>query len=95
MGGVRAVSNLTTAVQEPAEPAPCEWCGLLHVLPPSAPRLCPYVKAFEFRCDEAGARYVSRVEFLTPADYQPIKSGPAAADTPPEADNYPKLRPAR
>ncbi len=79
--------------QEIEKPAPCEWCGLLHIRDQFTPNLCPYVKAIEFRCDDVGARYVSRVEFLTPVDYQPIKGGPAAADAAP--DDYPKLRPAR
>lgn len=94
MGVICALAGLTSDAKIPPEPAPCEWCGLSHDYGAQVPRLCPYVKALEFRCDEAGARYVSRVEFLTPVDYQPIKSGPAAADAPPEAD-YPRLRPAR
>jgi hypothetical protein len=82
--------TIDSTVQGPAEPAPCEWCGLLHAGPPDAPRLCPYVKALEYRCDEAGTRYVSRVEFLTPVDYQPIKS-PPAADRSAEPE-YPKAQ---
>lgn len=83
---------MTSTDQTAIEPAPCEWCGLLHVGPQFAPKLCPYVKAFEYRCDEAGTRYVSRVEFLTPADYQPIKG---TAEPPKDEGGYPKLNPGR
>jgi hypothetical protein len=58
----------------PQEPPRCRWCGQPH-----GP-LCPYVKALEF--DQGNS--ITRVEFLTPADYQ----RPPPADT--VADEYPK-----
>lgn len=54
--------------------ATCRWCGDTH-----GP-LCPYVKALEF--DQTN--HITRVEFLTPADYQRLPP----ADT--VAVEYPK-----
>ena len=68
-------------------PGTCRWCGLLH---PAAGRLCPYVKAFEFA--EDGER-VTRVEFLTPADYPAMKNPDPAAAGEGSAESYPKLGP--
>jgi hypothetical protein len=62
-------------------PSPCRWCGEAHG------KLCPWVKAYEY--DSLTGLIVTRVEFLTPADYG-LKT--SAADgvsiTEPE---YPKL----
>lgn len=44
----------------------CRWCGERHAM-----RRCPNVKAFEYGPDGK----VTRVEFLTPNDYQPLPSG--------------------
>lgn len=46
---------------------PCRWCGATHG------KICPYVKAFEF----GATGEITRVEFLTPADYPPLKVDPA------------------
>ena len=50
-----------------------------------APIACPYVKAIEF--DPGAGLIITRLEFLTPADYGPSK--PVAVDD--EAPEYPKL----
>jgi hypothetical protein len=46
-----------------AEPEVCRWCGGIH---DEVPKVCPYVKAIEF---EPLSGLVTRVEFLTPADW--------------------------
>lgn len=59
-----------------ADVEPCRWCGDEHG------KLCPYVKALNF---DPTTRVITRVEFLTPADY-----GKAVAELPPETE-YPRL----
>ena len=58
----------------------CPRCGEDH-----APIACPYVKAIEF--DPVAGLIITRLEFLTPADYGPSK--PVAVDD--ESPEYPKL----
>ncbi len=86
MGGVRGLADLMTSPVQTTEPAPCEWCGHIHG------RLCPYVKAFEFRINESGERQVARVEFLTPADYPANKVSATGATV---GEDYPRLGPSR
>ena len=57
----------------------CDRCGGDHT-----PIACPYVKAVEF---DASGLIITRLEFLTPADYGPSK--PVADEKP--SDDYPKL----
>jgi hypothetical protein len=61
---------------------PCRWCGERHG------KLCPWVKAIELRPDDT----VSRVEFLTPNDYDAGRHEPPA-DPAPEQPDYPRLVP--
>jgi hypothetical protein len=58
----------------------CRWCGEDHG------KRCPWVKAFEF---SSGDDRVTRVEFLTPADFGPQRQEPAAE----EPATYDKLKP--
>jgi hypothetical protein len=57
----------------------CRWC---HEHP--ADQRCPYVKALEF---DPTTNFVTRVEFLTPADF--IREKPSAE--PQDSGDYPKL----
>lgn len=61
-----------------AEDTSCRWCGEHHGWK------CPIVKAFEYADD---GRTITRVEFMTPADY----IAPVSATTIPEwpAQGYP------
>ena len=59
----------------------CRWCGALHGV------LCPYVKAMEF--SEANGIIVTRVEFVTMADFPAQRSEPEA-DAP---DGYDRIKP--
>ena len=57
----------------------CRWCGDSH-----GPR-CPWVKALEF---SSGDERITRVEFLTPADFKGERA--EEADIGP---SYPTLKP--
>lgn len=63
----------------------CQRCGGAHAL-----TACMHVKAIEFECG-----VISRVEFLTPADYGPPPA-PAGLDERPDSEqpalpDYPRL----
>lgn len=60
---------------------PCPRCGEAHALIE-----CPHVKAVEY--DSTG-KIVTRVEFLTPADYHPMKG--SIPDAAAAAADYAKL----
>jgi hypothetical protein len=66
----------------PLKDGECRWCGEVH----PTPFLCPWVKALEFA---HGDERVTRVEFLTAADFP--KDDQKSA--PPEQPDYPRLRP--
>lgn len=62
----------------------CPWCGEAHGA------RCPWVKAFEF--SPANPLTITRVEFLTPADYG-IRAAKVGDSTIEEPADYPKLKP--
>ena len=64
---------------------PCRWCGDKHG------RLCPFVKALEFDGDQK----VTRVEFLTPADFGSNRHELEDTREPDDDDPYPRLGPKR
>jgi len=71
------------AVAGEALPTKCRWCGETHGV------RCPIVKAYEI--DAHG--FVTRVEFLTPADYPTNKVPQQPSDVP--GEDYPRLGPER
>lgn len=64
-----------------ADGVTCRWCG------EHEPRglICPYVKALEF--DSASGLIITRVEFLTPADWGQRRQSDDEAPAP----SYPRL----
>ena len=72
-------------MSEVKEPIPCRWCGEVH----GPGEHCPLVKALNF--DPASGK-VTRVEFLTPADFGSPVNAPLAADHSGET-GYPTLKP--
>ena len=59
----------------------CRWGGEEHGA------RCPWVKAYEF---SSGDDRITRVEFLTPADFSPQRSAEPPAEEP---ASYDKLKP--
>ena len=67
---------------------PCRWCGENH----NGLR-CPHVRAIEWQIGPTGVPFVSRVEYLTPADLgtRVAKVGEESIEEP----AYPTLKPLR
>lgn len=88
----RAQEEIDGSKPAPASKPTCRWCGDDNN---HGGMLCPYVQALEFEKDGTWSDdgrpnvFVSRVEFLTPADFGKVRDGEVEAPAP----SYPRFRP--